>query len=262
MEFTATAATRTTKDGAKLEVQEITFSEHVGNIFLVRPGNVWFRACGRCSGYGHYSWCRDYQSFCFDCAGSGLGVVTTREDAEKLVKSRIAAQKRAERAAFLAAWEQAIEWDAFRTDHADVIGFLAEKEERRGFIGDMARKTSALQALTSGMVAALRRIIAEDEAKQAKANEAGHFGQLGARINGITATVKNVREMPDNGFGISYLVTMETAEGHVLKTFTSGAISDVPVGESVTFNAGIKSHDEYQGRPETLLTNCRIPKKK
>jgi hypothetical protein len=260
MEFTTEKATRTYKSGRSFEVLEVTFKpEHVGDMFLIVDGE-WYRACRRCSGYGHYSYMRDYGTHCFDCVGGSVGAKTTEQEAAKLMKTRIATRDRNERKLFLAAWEQAIQWDAFLTENADVVAYLADKEERRGFIGDMARKVAILETLSPRMLEVVRKCAAEDIAKSAKANEAGHFGEVGGRYE-ITATVTNVKECFSD-FGITYLITMRGSEGHTFKTFASGAFADVEKNTTVTFKGTVKGHGEWNGMKETTLTRCMIPKAK
>lgn len=260
MEFTTEKATRTYKSGRSFEVLEVTFKpEHVGDMFLIVDGE-WYRACRRCSGYGHYSYMRDYGTHCFDCVGGSTGVKTTEQEAAKLMKSRIAARDARERKLFLAAWEQAIEWDAFRAENLDVIAFLADKTERRGFLGDMAEKAAKGEALSERMVAAVRKIAAEIAGKQAAANAAGHFGEVGKRYE-ITALVTNVKECLSD-FGVTYLITMRGSEGHTFKTFASGAFADVEKNSTVTFKGTVKSHGEWNGSKETTLTRCMAPKAK
>ncbi len=230
--------------------------------FLIEDGQDYpHLACGRCGGYGEYSYNQIDGTVCYGCNGDGLGRAITWDDALRIAKRRIADAKREARRMMNELHEQALTWNAFYADHADVIAYLADKDDRRGFIGDMARKTATLNALSPRMVEAIRRIISEDAAKVAKVNAAGHFGSEGERIKGITAAVKSVKFV-DNDFGGSWLVVMETSEGHVLKTFASGAFADVKEGEEVTFSATVKRHSEYAGKKETLLSRCMIPKKK
>lgn len=246
-----------------IEVRVVTAAEdHVGDPFLLRKSGKLFRACGRCGGYGHFSYNRIDGTLCFDCRGRGLGAETTWEEAERLVKARRATRNRRDKAERDAAHALALEWNAFYADHADVISWLDGKEERSGFVGDMARKVANLHALSEKMVAAARRIIGQDAEKQETRAAAGHFGTIGKRDKAITAKVVRRIEMPDNGFGVSWLIVMETEAGHVLKTFTSGAFADVHEGETYTFAATPKEHKEYNGTPETMLSRCALPKAK
>ncbi len=261
--------TRSIRKGtAKVTVRMVeAATDHVGLPFVVRPAKLngldtdtWFRACERCGGWGHYSYNQIDGTVCYGCFGDGLGTPTTPEDAEKLVKTRRATRDRKNRAEFLAAWEAAIAWNAFRAENLDVIEFLAGKEERRGFLGDMAEKAANGIVLSERMVAAVRKIAAEVAGKQAAANAAGHFGEVGKRYE-ITAVVTNVKECFSD-FGVTYLITMRGSEGHTFKTFASGAFADVEKNTEVTFKGTVKGHGEWNGSKETTLTRCMIPKAK
>ena len=74
----------------------------------------------------------------------------------------------------------------------------------------------------------------------------------GERIT-ATVTVKNVKGF-DGQYGISYLVTMTTPEGNVLKTFASGDFGNVEVGQTLTIKGTVKKHDLYKGNKETMLS--------
>lgn len=246
----------------RISVRMVTATEdHVGDPFVLRDETL-FRACRRCGGYGHYSYNPLDGTYCFDCYGHGLGEVTTWEDAEKLVKARRASRNRAIRAERNAAHEVALAWDAFRGEHTDVIAWLDGKEERSGFVGDMSRKVANLIALSPKMVEAVRRIIGQEQERSATRAAAGHFGTVGKREKAITAKVIRTVELPDYGFGISWLIVMETPEGHALVTKTSGAFAEVEAGETYTFAGTVKEHGEYKGEPQTSLTRCALPKAK
>jgi hypothetical protein len=229
--------------------------------FLVADGDTSpHLACGRCGGYGEYSFNQMDGTMCYGCNGDGLGKPIEWTDAIRIAKRRIASAKRAARVAELARLTQAHAWNDWRDENADVIGWLAGKDERRGFVGDMARKTAVLETLTDRQADAIRKIAGEDSAKTEKVVAAGHFGEIGKRAKGIKATVRKIVTMPDNGFGISYLIIMETPEGHALKTFTSGAFADVEEGQEIVFAATPKAHGEYAGKPETMLSRCALAK--
>lgn len=257
----AAAETRSVNKGmARIVVRMVEAAEdHVGDPFVMRADDSLYRGCGRCGGWGQYSYNQLDGSMCYGCNGSGLGEATTFEDAEKLVKSRRAARARRQKAEFLAAWTKAIEWDAFLSEASDVVRFLDGKEERRGFLGDMSRKAAALEVLSERMIAAVRRVIAEDEGKAAKNIAAGHFGTVGKRET-IEVLVTMIREI-EGQFGTTYLVVMTTDEGHALKTFASGAFGyTVEQNKRYTIKATVKAHEEYNGRPQTIVTRAAFVK--
>jgi hypothetical protein len=244
----------------KIMVQVVqAATDHVGDIFLLRESGRIYRGCGRCGGYGHYSYNQFDGTICFDCRGHGLGVETTFEQAEALIKSRRANRNRRARNEFLAAQEVAIAWNAFWDEAADVIEWLSDKDERTGFVGDIARKVSHLVVLTENQLRAIRKIIRQDAEKVEKVNTAGHFGEVGKR-EAIEVTIKSAKFI-ESDFGGTVLVIMESAAGHVLKTFSAGEFgSKVEVGTTVTVKATVKTHGEYNGVKETMVTRVALAK--
>jgi hypothetical protein len=84
------------------------------------------------------------------------------------------------------------------------------------------------------------------------APKAGHWGEVGQRAEFI-GRVTNVKAF-DGDYGISYLVKLETPEGHVLTTFSSGSFGqDAEIGKVVRAKGTVKEHGEYNGEPETKL---------
>ncbi len=253
---------RTNNRRGILPVALFHFAVYGEESFIMADGDTYpHLPCHRCGGFGEYSWNEMDGSICYGCNGDGLGRAITWADAERIAKQRIAKRRREERARMLAIEEQAHAWNAWRGDHADVIAWLAGKDDKPGFVGDMARKTAVLETLSPRMVAAVRKIAGERAAEAAVKAAAGHFGTIGTRVE-ITATVKSSRFF-DNDFGGSWLIIMETAEGHELKTFTSGAFVDAAKeGETITFKATPKAHEEYKGAPSTMLSRCAVAKAK
>jgi hypothetical protein len=238
----------------RMEIQMVRAAiDHVGDPFVLRREKL-YRGCGRCGGYGEYSYNRIDGSRCFDCAGHGLGKETTWADAEKLVKTRRAARDRKNRNERNAAHEAALAFDAMWDEAADVIGWLAGKEERNGFIGDIARKVANLVVLSEKQIAAIRKIIAQDAEKKESAAKAGHFGEIAKRVE-VEVQVAGIRVV-ESAFGESLLITMRTREGHVLKSFASSAwayaaeVSPAFVKVKLT----PKKHEEYNGEPQTMVS--------
>ena len=41
---------------------------------IIKTGKIDYEVCTRCSGTGHHSWCSQYGTTCFKCAGAGKGL--------------------------------------------------------------------------------------------------------------------------------------------------------------------------------------------
>lgn len=78
---------------------------------------------------------------------------------------------------------------------------------------------------------------------------------VGEENEKIEKTVKIIQNaMVNSNYGQSFIVLMEDEVGNKLKTFTTGAFSNVCVGESVKIKGTIKRHEAYRGIKTTLLT--------
>lgn len=80
-----------------------------------------------------------------------------------------------------------------------------------------------------------------------------HLGEVGKHIRG-TAMVIAVREI-ESEWGASVLYHFTTEKGSIVKWFApSYADPHYELGQSVTFRAKVKSHQEYQGEARTVVT--------
>lgn len=224
--------------------------------FLIEDGqSVPCLPCHRCKGWGEYSYNQHDGSVCYGCYGTGTGKAITWDDALRIAKRRKADKERAERARFAELWDTAHAWDVFRAENVDVIAFLTGKNDRSGFIGDMARKVADLTPLSERMLSALRRTMGEQAAKSATRQAAGHVGTVGERET-FEVRIMVTRDI-ETQFGYSTLVIMETREGASLKTFGSGEWArnaEANPDVWVSIKATVKAHEEYQGQPQTMLS--------
>lgn len=217
--------------------------------------------CGRCGGYGEYSFNSLDGSMCYGCYGDGLGKSITWADAERISKRRIADKKRAEKKRIAALLEDAYAYDRLWDEAADVLAFLADKRERSGFIGDVARKVADKPFLSEKQIAAIRRIITADAEKKESAAKAGHFGEIAKRVE-TEVQIVGIKVIEDNGFGESLLVSMRTREGHVLKSFASSswAYAQEVGPEFLRVKLTPKKHEEYNGEPQTMVSRVAAAK--
>jgi len=103
------------------------------------------------------------------------------------------------------------------------------------------------------LVAGYLRSVGIEKEKASKLNE--HFGTVGVRLRGLKLTV--VRKFTMDGFyGVSHILVMEDSQGRCFKWQTSTYNADE--GEEMVLDGSVKSHDEYKGRLQTVLTRCKI----
>ena len=97
---------------------------------------------------------------------------------------------------------------------------------------------------------------------------AGHYGSVGEKV---TLELELVRSSWYDAHGYwgsstTYIHQMKDADGHIFIWKTSSTLdrldgdSLVPIssGERFTLAGTIKSHDEYKGQPQTILTRCKL----
>lgn len=256
--------------------------------------------CRRCVLGGHYSF-NGHDSICYACHGEGHGKLT---DEASIIRRYLARQKAAAKrerlareaeeraAAELAAWINA------NTDlWMDLKGFLPKKEwddysgaqyrlPATSFLAKLAVQVyDDLKPLSEKQTAAAKDAVTKTQARNEERVAAGHWGTVGKRDK-VVVDVVSCKDF-DSQWGTTWLVTMKTTEGHVLKSWASGAfvfdalnaldnkkceghesLAGEHMGETVecngkcrpkdaarlTIKATVKAHGEYNGLPETTVT--------
>jgi hypothetical protein len=88
-----------------------------------------------------------------------------------------------------------------------------------------------------------------------------HVGVVGQRLELGDLTVMRVRYY-ETDFGTKTILALETAEGNALTWFASGA-RDFTAGDVMkSARATVKKHDEYQGRPQTVVSRLAFVEEK
>lgn len=259
-----------TNGAVSYSLQEVTFDGY-GACGVLVAGEL-HDLCRRCGlGYGHYLHNGEHD-LCYECYGDGYGRETTPEDLIRRVSARIA---RAERKARKAAAEQAARLaavQAWKDAHADLwaelVTHLPEVIEdiedfpyrppATTFLAKLAQQVEIdLKPLSDRQTAAASRTLDEKRARQASQMTAGHLGAVGERLD-AEVTIRSMRDFASD-YGTKWLVTMTTAAGHVLKTWSTGSFpTEVDPGDTVTIRGTVKSHGDYRGLPETTLTRVKI----
>lgn len=237
--------------------------------------------CRRCgTGYGHYSW-NGEDDICYECGGEGYGRPATEADMLRRAINRYKEAERkerkrlawiAERDARLQAWKDAnAELWAELAKHlpgcwenegseADALGATSRKPATT-FLAKLAVQVAdEHKPLTEKQTAAAADALVKTAARHAERLNAGHLGAEGEKVE-TTVTVTGCKSF-DSDYGTRWLVSMKTAEGHVLKTWTSGVFVDTAIdrhkdGQPVRIKATVKAHVEYQGLPETTLIRVK-----
>jgi len=184
------------------------------------------RPCWKCDGTGIY-WrnaptadgYKPVKDVCFPCGGSGQGTKIFAS-VEEIAK----ADARNERALELKEEKRLAEWEAGRE--------AREMEEA-------AREKARL----------------EREAERAKWSHLNN--QIGEKVT-VTGTVSVARTIQTQ-FGESKLIVIETPEKQAVKLFTTaGWCWSIEADEAITVTGTVKSFDEYDGVPQTMLTRPKL----
>ncbi len=82
-----------------------------------------------------------------------------------------------------------------------------------------------------------------------------HVGTVGEKYSGVVECVRVYETF--GAYGSTNIHTFRAADGAILVWFASGAARCAP-GDRVTVRGSVKSHNDYQGVPQTNLTRCNV----
>jgi hypothetical protein len=227
-----------------------------------------FDYCKRCGGCGQYSFNLQDGTVCYGCFGSGLGKATTEADAIRRAKARKQAASARQRREEKRLADQEADRYAWASEHMALAAALTDlTETATGILHDLANQ-AAWRPMSPKQTELAERLVAEHREREAKrtaseaaTRKAGHLGTVGEKVT-VGVTIQFVKSIESSFNGrptYSWLVVMKTDEGHTLKTFSSGAFGfEVEKGLGYTITGTVKSHDDYNGLPETMLTRCKI----
>lgn len=206
--------------------------EHEGFTYVEFNGEF-FKGCKRCGGTGHYSF-DGYSSDCYACGNSseklGEHLGNDRKVAEKWcheravrraqrerkaqAKAQAAQDARDARVAALTATDPEVVALLKKTDDAEAeayaTGDYRAVERTNGFLRDMAGKlfNAAESGLTDNMVAALRKFVASEAEKAAKA--AAHPAPSGRVV--VTGEIASAK-VKESDYGVAYKILVKDDAG-------------------------------------------------
>lgn len=161
--------------------------------------------------------------------------------------------KRAEREALWAA-ERKARAANFAVEQADLVK-RAEPFMDNNFVQDVITRANAGTFISDRALAAVIKVVGELEAQATRRANSKHTGTVGKR-QVFTATVVRVAsfERPRfNSFGTEtvWIVSMTDAEGNTLVSKSPAFHAEK--GETLTFKATVKAHDEFRGERQTVV---------
>lgn len=152
--------------------------------------------------------------------------------------------------------------DADREEAAKVIEWAAQLDSPTDYLGNvqavLAHEWIEAQhfGIAASAVSARQKELGMIEARKAKeeaAKSSRWIGEEGQRLE-MVVTVNFKREIPSD-YGSKFLVSMATADGNTVKTFSSGAFGwDAEVGETYRIKGTVKEHELWNGSQETMMT--------
>ncbi len=119
-------------------------------------------------------------------------------------------------------------------------------------VGTVSRKTIGIAA---SIITAYDRAM-ENEIKRtqlAARPESNHIGEVGKRIDMLEVTCEKIIRS-EGQYGVTGIHKMTDAAGNDLTWFASESAGWIDEGKTVTIAATVKSHGEYKGRKQTVLT--------
>lgn len=266
-----------TNESESFEITELNID---GMIVGVEIDGEVYDPCKRCVVGGHYSF-NGHDSICYSCGGYSHGKVTDEADIIRRYIARQKAEARRIKAAEKAAKEQKDALTAWIMDNREVAQALeahrspVDPEGYADFdfkprdkfltsLADQAAYKALSEKQTEAAKTALDRLAEKDAERAAKRGfdiALGHWGEVGKRAE-VTVTVEKIIVI-EGDYGTSFLCIMKSAEGHALKTFSTGAFVDTAIeaektGDAVKIKATVKKHDTYEGAPQTIVTRCAV----
>lgn len=193
---------------------------------------------------------------CVAKTGDAGLVKEVRTERLRIVREKREAGRRLARSEREALWtaERKSRGAVFAIEHADLVKRAGPYMDV-GFIQSVIERGLAGGFMSDKALAAVYRVIADQEARDARRANSKHTGTVGKRQT-FTATVVRVSsfERPryaSYGYETVWIISMTDTEGNTL--VSKSASFHAPKGETLTFKATVKDHDEYQGERQTVV---------
>jgi hypothetical protein len=253
------------------------------------PFHVYARLCSRCGGQGRADkWCMTGY-VCFQCGGSryfgeNRDRLYTQEALDKLnaIKAVRDEKKRLVAEAARKVEEARVEAEraSVRETYAPLINRIrtvaGEKANDGFFASILDQVENKARNLSDNQIEAVERILGKIEEENARKQSATWVGEIGKRTQ-LDLTLVKVSTFGDRYTGITYYVTMRTAEGCTVfykgssptslgfkydYDFQSGEYY-MEKGSTTTVIATVKEHrnNKYNSEPETVIQRPKVVEK-
>ena len=85
-------------------------------------------------------------------------------------------------------------------------------------------------------------------------SDSDHIGNPGDKIT-VTATITDVKEIPDSGFGISFFTKLVTTDKNIITWYSKIRYT---IGTVLTLTAKINKHEEWDGQNQTRVFYVKV----
>lgn len=195
-----------------------------------------------------------------DCVAKtgDLGLVKqVRTERLRVVREKREAGRRLARSEREALWaaERAVRAESFKIEYADLIKRAEPFMGEGTFVQSVIERGLAGGFMSDRALAAVIKAVDEQAARDARRANSKHTGTVGKRQT-FTATVVRVSSYArpryaSYGDETVWIISMTDTEGNTL--VSKSASFHAPKGETLTFKATVKDHDEYQGERQTIV---------
>jgi hypothetical protein len=224
------------------------------------------KLCGTCSGTGYRpEYGNVFNGVCFHCNGSGVHkIYDDTKAAEKAARAWLGRQRseHKKQEAIMAAAAEArakmdAEFNAWIADKGDVVAYIEANAEssRSRFLPELDAQLKYRNTLTDNQVAAVRRMMAEQETQR-------WYGEPGDKVT-FTGIVERTFS-GHNDYGTYYMVTVRGTGEFTGVLFHTTGTSKVHIelqdceGDTVTIAATVKKHDTYDNTKQTVVLRPKL----
>lgn len=142
----------------------------------------------------------------------------------------------------------------------ETIAILVAKGERN--LSDYewnllnAARSELVSTSQAGVFGSLAQYISRIRVERAAAETGQHVGKVGERLTFTVSVVDTSERFGD--FGITHIFNMTDEAGNLVVWFASNPCSALKPGATVKLTGTVKAHKVYNGKPQTVVTRCKV----
>jgi hypothetical protein len=172
------------------------------------------------------------------------------KEATKLRREVPVEEKHKKLATEILAWGKTLDKDDKNEFMRKLAIFMHAGNVPRKYLGVIVAAPGAYKRAQEGEVERKKR----DSENASKSNE--HIGKPGEKIE-ARVTVMGIKET-SGYYGTVNVIRMEDEAGNLFVWFKNGAGVAFETGDTINIKGGVKKHDEFKGRKQTILTRVKV----